>query len=118
MISTDGDVSERVRLKSHLNHIFTRDSRLDSRSKTHDSTQTLNKKLVGDHILLELTDEGLLTLDVADISPLRVHRLAARLLCDLFLQPLDLAAQVRDDVGVLGDVVGHVDQVLFHLQTK
>lgn len=69
-----------------------------------------------DHILLERRKEGLFTLDVADVGPLRVNGLAASLLCDLLLQPLDLTAQVGDDVGVLGDVVGHVDKVFFHLK--
>lgn len=60
---------------------------------------------------------GQLTLDVADVRPLRVE-LAAGLVSHFLLQPLDLAAQVRDDVGVLGDVVGHVHQVLLHLERR
>lgn len=54
------------------------------------------------------------TLDMADVSPVRVE-LATRLICDLLLEPLDLAAQVRDNVGVLSDVVRHIYQVLLHL---
>lgn len=37
------------------------------------------------------------------------------LLVDLAFEPLDLAPQVGDDAGVLGDVVGDAEQVLLHL---
>lgn len=56
-------------------------------------------------------------MDVADVRPLGVE-LAAGLVGHFLLEPLDLAAQVRDDVGVLGDVVGHVHQVLPHLECR
>ena len=38
------------------------------------------------------------------------------LLIDLALEPLDLAPQVRDDAGVLGNVVGDTEQVLLYLR--
>lgn len=40
------------------------------------------------------------------------------MICDFLLEPLDFAAQVRDDVGVLSDVVRHIYQVLLHLVCK
>lgn len=54
---------------------------------------------------------------MADIGPVGGD-LAACLVGDLLLESFDLAAKVRDDVGVLSDVVGHVDQVLLHLGAK
>lgn len=55
---------------------------------------------------------------MADVTPLRPAPGLAppTLLIDLALEPLDLAPQVRDDAGVLGDVVGDVEQILFHLR--
>lgn len=46
----------------------------------------------------------LATLDVADVGAVRTD-LTPALLGDLAPKALDLAAQVRDDAGVLGDVV-------------
>lgn len=54
---------------------------------------------------------------MADVCSVRVE-LSAGLVCYLFLQPLNLAAQVRDDAGVLGDVIGHIQQVSLYLHGK
>lgn len=57
------------------------------------------------------------TLNVADVCSVWID-LSTGLVCYLLLQPLNLAAQVRDDAGVLGDVIGHIQQVSLYLQKK
>lgn len=54
---------------------------------------------------------------MADVSSVRVE-LTSSLIGDLLLEPLDLAAQVRDDVGVLSDVVRHIQQVPLYLERE
>ena len=54
------------------------------------------------------------TLHVADVGLLALLLLLA-LLVDLGAKPLDLLAQLGNDVGVLGQVIGHVEQVPLHL---
>lgn len=44
--------------------------------------------------------------------------LTTRLFTDLFLQPLNLAAQVCDDAGVLGNMVRHIQQISLHLHRE
>lgn len=58
------------------------------------------------------------TLDMANVTPVQSAPALAppRLLVDLALESLDFPSQVSDDACVLGDVVGHVEQVLLHLQ--
>ena len=50
-----------------------------------------------------------------DICPGRVV-LPAGLLSNFLLQSLELTAQVRDDAGVLSNVVGHIQQISLHLR--
>lgn len=58
-----------------------------------------------------------LTLNIADVSSVRIE-LSTRLFGNLLFQPLDLAAQVWDDIGVLSNVVWHIYHVLLHLKDK
>lgn len=55
---------------------------------------------------------------MADVSPLQPAAGLAppSLLLDLALESLDLAPQVSNDAGVLGDVVGDAEQVLLDLR--
>lgn len=55
---------------------------------------------------------------MANVTPLQPSPGLASptLLVDLALEPLDLAPQVGDDAGILGDVVGDTEQVLLHLE--
>lgn len=57
------------------------------------------------------------TLGVASVTPLQPSPglASSALLINLALESLDLAPQVRDDAGVLGNVVGDIEQVLLHL---
>lgn len=54
---------------------------------------------------------------MADVAPLLPAAGLAppSLLLDFALKSLDLAPQVSNDAGVLGDVVGDTEQVLLHL---
>lgn len=55
------------------------------------------------------------TLNMANVSTVRID-LATRLFGDLLFEPLNLTAQVWDDVGVLSNVVWHIYHVLLHLK--
>lgn len=64
------------------------------------------------------TQAHLHTLDMTDVTPVKFAPGLAppSLLVNLALESLDLASQVGDDAGVLGDVVGDIEQVLLHLR--
>lgn len=55
---------------------------------------------------------------MTDVTPVKFAPGLAppSLLVNLALESLDLASQVGDDAGVLGDVVGDIEQVLLHLR--